>query len=82
MAAGASPACAVRKWRLDRLAAALVIVGGFDRKDVVAVDWGTIDRVLLPELTGAATPGCVQPQGSAGLQLQVDLLAPALAADS
>jgi hypothetical protein len=69
---------------LDRLAAALVIVGGFDQKDVVAVDWGTIDssRGLLAELTGAATPRRVQPQGTAGLQLQVDLLAPTLAADS
>lgn len=72
---------------LDRLAAALIIVGGFNQRDVVVADWGTVDMGtpsrpgLLAEVAGTVSPRRIEPPGTPGLQLQTDLLAPIAAAD-
>jgi hypothetical protein len=65
---------------LDRLAAALIIVGGFEFKNVAAADWGTITKHtgLLEELA-SPTPykrPRVEPPGRPGRAIQEALLSP------
>ena len=72
---------------LDRLAAALVIVGGFDVNNVVTAHWGMIAGTfknpgLLDELAGGSPARHIEPPGSDGARFQTDLLAPVAAADS
>ncbi|WP_157900896.1 hypothetical protein [Mycobacterium terramassiliense] len=63
---------------LDRLSAALIIVGGFG-KDVATADWGTIvgtpaRRGIVHDLAASADRPSVQPLGSPARQVQHDLL--------
>lgn len=71
---------------LDRLACAVIIVGGFEISDVVSKDWGAVAGTptrdgLVADLSAATDRSRVQPSGTAGRQLQTDLLAPVRAAD-
>jgi hypothetical protein len=66
---------------LDRLSAALVIVGGFEVRDVAGADWGTIAGTptrdgLVQDLAAPAPRSRVEPPGSPGQILQVELLDP------
>jgi hypothetical protein len=66
---------------LDRLAAALIIVGGFHAKDVATADWSTIVGTptrpgLLQDLGAHNDRKRVEANGSPGRTLQSDLLAP------
>jgi hypothetical protein len=65
---------------LDRLAAALFIVGGFERRDVAGVYWTDITKSggLLDELTRAKLykHPQVEPPSTAGRAIQEALLAP------
>jgi hypothetical protein len=71
---------------LDRLACALIIVGGFAVSDVVSKDWGhvagTPSRDGLVADLAANDRIRVQPSGTVGRTLQTDLLAPVTASDS
>ncbi|GAA4474164.1 hypothetical protein GCM10023094_09250 [Rhodococcus olei] len=62
---------------LDRLAIVLIIVGGFQLKNVVKSDWSTLDSLKF-ELDDAISPNRprVEPAGSAARKLQSKLLAP------
>ncbi|MGW4121045.1 hypothetical protein [Nocardia sp. NPDC004711] len=62
---------------LDRAAAALVIVGGFEVKDVVKTDWKQIED-LAADLSNGSTKRGLAPLGSLGRQWQQDLLDPVL----
>lgn len=66
---------------LDRLAAALIIVGGFKVKDVVAADWGTVVGTpkkdgLIQDLAAPTARQGVEPPDSPGRTVQVGLLDP------
>lgn len=72
---------------LDRLACALIIVGGFAVNDVLTKDWGNVAGTptrdgLLADLSAPNDRSRVQPSGTPGRQLQTDLLQPVVAADS
>ncbi|MGV0675841.1 hypothetical protein ABQE62_06550 [Mycolicibacterium fortuitum] len=62
---------------LDRLAAAVVIVGGFEVNDVVKIDWGQVEE-LAEAAAKASTAQRLQPIGSTGRAAQDALLAPVL----
>ncbi|MFI7671715.1 hypothetical protein [Nocardia sp. NPDC049526] len=62
---------------LDRVAAALVIIGGFAVKDVVKTDWTQIET-LAADLSASSAKQCFAPLGSLGRQWQLDLIGPVL----
>jgi hypothetical protein len=71
---------------LDRLSAALVIVGGFEVRDVSGADWGTIAGTptrdgLVQDLAAPTARQKVEPLGSPGRTLQEQLLDPATRPD-
>jgi hypothetical protein len=66
---------------LDRLSAALIIAGGFQVRDVVGADWGTIAGTpvrdgLVQDLAASAPRNRVEPPASPGRILQAKLLEP------
>lgn len=66
---------------LDRLAAAMIIVGGFEVRNVVAADWGTITGTpsrdgLVHDLAAQTPRPRVDPPESPGRTLQLELLDP------
>ncbi|WP_156738569.1 hypothetical protein [Mycobacterium sp. E2699] len=66
---------------LDRLSAALIIVGGFGVGDVVSADWGTIVGTpkrpgLVQDLAAPAPRNRVEPPATRGRALQEKLLEP------
>ncbi|MFI2841446.1 hypothetical protein [Mycolicibacterium sp. PDY-3] len=62
---------------LDRLAAAVIIVGGFEFKDVIGADWGHLVE-LADDVAKGSTKQRLQPVGSGGRTLQDALVAPVL----
>jgi hypothetical protein len=64
---------------LDRLSAALIVVGGFVVRDLLASDWSSIvgtptRQGLIDDLAALTARQSVQPVGSQARQIQVDLL--------
>jgi hypothetical protein len=60
---------------LDRLAAAVLIVGGFEEKDVVKADWGDIEEIA-EDFARGSTKQRLQPLASRGRAAQDALVAP------
>jgi hypothetical protein len=54
---------------LDRLAAAVIIVGGFEVKDAVKVDWGDVEEIA-DDVAKGSTKQRLQPLGSKGRAAQ------------
>jgi hypothetical protein len=65
----------VKRQALDRLAAAVVIIGGFEVKDAVGVDWRNIETIA-EDLAKGSTKQRLQPPGSKGRAAQEALVAP------
>lgn len=62
---------------LDRLAVAIIIVGGFEINDAVKLDWGTVEEAA-EELKAGSARERYQPANSPGRTAQEALVAPAL----
>lgn len=60
---------------LDRLAAAVIVVGGFEVKDVAKLDWRTLTEIE-GDLTGGSTKQILQPLNSKGRAAQLALVQP------
>jgi hypothetical protein len=60
---------------LDRLAAAVIIIGGFEVKDVAKVDWGSLEDIA-DDLAAGSTKQMLEPLGSSGRATQIALIAP------
>lgn len=60
---------------LDRLAAAAIIIGGFEIKDVAKLDWHTLEKIES-DLASGSTKQILQPLNSKGRTTQLALVQP------
>jgi hypothetical protein len=60
---------------LDRLAAAVIIIGGFEVNDMVKADWGDLEEIA-DMLASGSTKQLLEPVGSKGRIAQIALVKP------